>query len=98
MSFSIRLEALDRLTEHTGEISNALRELQAQLASIRFDANDDEGICAAIRTEEDEVDRRLLPFKTNDVVAEIASQFKAKAAENIRLRAEHTRTRPSQTS
>jgi ATP-dependent Clp protease ATP-binding subunit ClpA len=60
--------------------------LHAQLASIRFDANDDESIRAAIRTVEDEIDRRLLPFKAIDVVAEIASQFKAKAAENIRLR------------
>jgi len=97
MSFSLRMEALDQLGERQGEVVAALRELERQIGSVSFDSSEQESVEAAIRTIANEVDRRLLPFQANSIVREIAEQLKAKAAENIRLRAEHARDRQNQT-
>jgi hypothetical protein len=87
MGFSLRLEGLDQLSEQFGGVVAALRELENRVASVRVDGNDEASIRAAIKSVDDEVDRLLLPYRANSAVAEIADEFKANAAENIRRRA-----------
>ncbi len=91
MSFSLRMEGLDKLGEHQDEIVEALRKLDDRIDSVRFDPNDEGGVDSAIRAVSDEVDRRLLPFQANSIVQELIGQIKAKAAQNIRFRAEQLR-------
>jgi hypothetical protein len=91
MSFSLRLESLDRLTGDLGEVAQAFRELEGLVANVPFNANDDASVEAAIKEVNEEVDRRTLPFLANDVVQQVAGQFKENAAEAIRLRARQAR-------
>lgn len=83
----MRLEGLDQLTEQFGDVVAALKELEKQVASIPVKRNDEASVRAAIQSIDDEVDRLLLPYQANSAVAEIADEFKGKAAENIRRRA-----------
>jgi hypothetical protein len=86
------MEGLDQLGEHQAEVVKALGELEDRIASVRFNPGDEQSIEAAISSLNEEVDRRLLPFQANSAVAEIADRLKAKAAANIRLRAEQARS------
>jgi hypothetical protein len=87
MGFSMRLEGLDQITEQFGGVVAALHELENRVASIRIEPNDEASIRAAILSIDEEVDRLLLPYKANEIVAAVANQFKDSAAENIRRRA-----------
>ena len=87
MHFSMSTELLDQLPDHLDEVVKALRELEDRVATVRFDAKNEESVTAAIQSVENDVDRRLLPFRANDLVQTIGGQFKERAAENIRLRA-----------
>jgi hypothetical protein len=85
------MEAIDQLGDHD-DVVKVLRELERRVASVTFDANDEQSIEAAIATVDDEVDERLLPFGAYSGVREIADELKAKAAQNIRLRAQQARS------
>lgn len=87
MGFSMRLEGLDQITEQFGGVIAALHELESRVASIRIEPNDEASIRAAILSIDEEVDRLLLPYRANEIVAAVANQFKDGAAENIRRRA-----------
>lgn len=87
MSFGLQIDALDQLHEHLDEVVIVLRELETEVGTIQFDPHDDKSVGAAIERVENDVDRRLLPFLPNDLVARVGAEFKSKAAENIRLRA-----------
>lgn len=89
--FSIQLERLDQLEGQFGEVVTTLHELERQVASVPLVPNDAASVDAAIERIDQEVDRRLLPYEANEIVAGIAAEFKAKAAENIRLRAQRAR-------
>ncbi len=91
MGFSMRLEGLDQLADQYGVVIAALRELENRVASVRVEPNDEASLRAAIASIEDEVDRLLLPYQANSIVAAIAGQFKERAEENIRLRASQLR-------
>lgn len=87
MGFSLRLQGLDQLPEQLSGVVTALKELEGRVASVHVDRNDEASVRAAIKSIDDEVDRLLLPYQANSAVAEIADEFKAKAAANIRRRA-----------
>jgi hypothetical protein len=87
MGFSMRLEGLDQLADQNGAVMAALRQLESLVASVHIEPNDDASLRAAISSIDDEVDRLLLPYQANSIVAAIADQFKERAEENIRLRA-----------
>lgn len=90
MTFPMRLENLDRLSENP-EIINVLHELEQRIASVTFDPNDEQSVEAAIRAVDDEIDQRLLPFQADNAVQEVAGALRAAAAEHIRGRAERER-------
>ncbi|HVR48074.1 MAG TPA: hypothetical protein VMT95_15695 [Candidatus Binatia bacterium] len=94
MGFSLRVEGLDQVIQSLEDVSKALQQLQGHIVPLRFNAADEERVQAAVQEAYDEIDRRLASFKGNAMVQSIASQFKAKAAENIRHRAAQAREQP----
>jgi hypothetical protein len=92
MGFSIKLQGFEELLTRLDNIKGALNELNGHVASVQFDANNEESINAAIGSVDKEIDQRLSPFSSDPTVQAIAAEFKAKAAANIRQRAKTARS------
>jgi hypothetical protein len=93
MRLSVKLTGFDELHRTLKEVEAALHELNGHVASLHFDAADEDSINAAIQTIDNEIDRRLAPFRTNRMVTAIAAEFKSKVAGNVRQRAMEARSK-----
>lgn len=81
------MESLDRLTGDLGEVASIFRSLEHYIGNVRIGGKDEASIEVAIQRVDEEIDKRTLPYQANDVVQQIAAQFKEKAADAIRQRA-----------
>lgn len=85
MNFGI--QGLDKLQRQLSEASKAFKELDGEIATLRFDPDDQSSVEAAIADMERAIDSKVTPYATNPLVSSTVAQMKSKYRERILERA-----------
>lgn len=91
---SITIEGLKELQRRLEQASRAFENINGEIATIQFDANDQTSIETAIATMKQAIDYRVEEFADNPIVASVAAQLKAKFEEEILNRAMEAKVNP----
>lgn len=89
MNFGI--QGLDKLQRQLSEASKAFKELDGEIATLRFDPDDQSSVEAAIADMERAIDSKATPYATNPLVSSTVAQMKSKYRERILERATEAR-------
>lgn len=74
----LKVTGFDNLQRQLEDAQRALKALDGQLATVRFDPDNPESIEAAIRAMESAIDDKVAPYRDNAMVASIVPQLKDK--------------------
>ncbi len=85
MKFEIK--GLDQLQRGLREASDALKVLDGTIGSVHFNPSDPASVDAAVAEVNAMVDKRVAPWKDNQLVKQVASGLKERYAAGIRERA-----------
>lgn len=83
----IRITGLDRLQRDLDTASRALKALDGNITSLKFDPQDPRSVDAAIRQMEEAIDRKIAPYRGNTIVENLAKEMKASYRERIKQEA-----------
>jgi hypothetical protein len=87
----MKVTGFDQVARQFEELTAALKSLDGDLATVSFDPNQPESIDQAIRVMEETIDRKVAPYRNNQMVGGIVSELKAKYRAAIRERADEAR-------
>ena len=78
------ITGFDKLSKELESAQKALSSLDGKITDIAYDPNDINSVNMAIRKIEDAIDKKILPFKNNSFVQNLAKEMKAAYAKQIR--------------
>ena len=76
MKINVNITGLDKLQRDLEDAQRALRSLDGEIATIKFDHDDARSVQRAIRQMETAVDKRVAPYGRNALVAKVADATK----------------------
>ncbi len=71
-----KIEGLDKLQKELDEVSKAMKSIGGEVATLRFDPDDDSSVASAIRKMENAVDAKVSRYRSNPFVKEMAADIK----------------------
>lgn len=71
-----KITGLDKLTREMDELAKFAKSIDGNLTTVRFDPNDPASVQAAIRQMEAAVDAKAAPYRSNNLVMDLASKSK----------------------
>lgn len=83
----MKITGLDALQRQFRELERALRDLDGEIANVRFDPEDPSSIERAIQQLNDAVDEKVRPYGRNEMVQSIAEELKENGRAQILERA-----------
>lgn len=83
----VKITGLDALQRQFKELERALRDLDGEIANVRFDPEDPSSIERAIQQLSDAVDEKVRPYGRNEMVQSIAEELKENGRAQILERA-----------
>ncbi len=83
----MKITGLDSLQRQFKELERALRDLDGDIANVRFDPDDPGSIERAIQQLNDAVDEKVRPYGRNEMVQSIAEELKENGRSQILERA-----------
>ena len=83
----LKITGFDELGKSLDELQKATAALDGDIASVNFDPSDPESIEHAVLAAYASIDERVAPFIRNEMVAELAADFKEVARQAILDRA-----------
>lgn len=90
----MKITGLDALERQFKEVEKAMKELDGDIADLRFDPEDPASIEQAIQNLNDAVDAKVAPYTHNDMVMSIADELKENGRAEILERAAASRLNP----
>jgi hypothetical protein len=87
MKINVNITGLDKLQRDLEDAQRALRSLDGEIATIKFDRDDDGSGQRAIRQMETAVDKKVAPYGRNALIAKVADVTKENFRKQIRERA-----------
>jgi hypothetical protein len=87
MKINVDITGLDKLQRDLEDAQRALRSLDGEIATIKFDRDDDGSVQRAIRQMETAVDQKVAPYGHNALVAKVADVTKESFRKQILERA-----------
>ncbi|MDO5605708.1 MAG: hypothetical protein Q4G25_11170 [Paracoccus sp. (in: a-proteobacteria)] len=79
----MKIQGLNALQKMMGQMSSFARDLDGEIASLRFDPFDPESIELALQEINDAVDNKARTYKHNDWVIQLAERIKENARQQI---------------
>lgn len=90
---NIKVSGLDAIKRQLDQLQLALKQLNGMVGTLSFDPHDPESIRKAIAQMERLVDDKVVKYRTNPVVADIAAKMKEQYRKSILERVKKA-TRP----
>lgn len=87
MSFSFKIDGLDRIQKRLDDITNAIASLEGEITKVSITPGDEASAAAAIAKINSMIDERVGPLKVDPVVESIVAKMKTAYAAGIRSRA-----------
>lgn len=91
-----KLTGLDKLQRELAEAQRAMRDIDGELGTVRFDPHDPSSIEAAIQSVNQMVDQRLGQHASNPIVGPMIHQMKEAYRASIVKRAAVARLNPQE--
>lgn len=82
-----KLTGFDELKKELQAASRALKALDGTVAELEFDPSDPQSVNAVIREMERAIDRKVAPYRNNEIVRNLALEMKASYKSEIRAQA-----------
>ncbi len=87
MKINVNTTGLNKLQRDLEDAQRALRSLDGEIATIKFDRDDGGSVRRAIRQMETAVDKKVAPYGRNALVAKVADVTKQSFRKQILERA-----------
>jgi hypothetical protein len=87
----IKITGLDELQKTLSDAAEALKALDGQLATLKFNPNDPSSVEAAVIEMEQTIDTKIAPYRGNSIVENLVSQLKKRYQQEIYDRAAKAR-------
>jgi hypothetical protein len=87
----MKVTGFDQVARQLEELTSALNSLDGELATVSFDPNQPESVEQAIGVMEETIDRKVAPYRSNQMVSGIVSKLKEKYRAAIIERADKAR-------
>jgi hypothetical protein len=81
--FNIDISGLDKLQHDLREAQRALESLNGTITTLKFNRADPQNVKAAIQQMEAAIDRKILRYRGNPFVSNVAEEMKAKYRKQI---------------
>jgi hypothetical protein len=82
-----KITGFDALQKELQTASRALKALDGTVAKLKFDPSDQRSVDAAIKEMERAIDRKVAPYRNNEIVRNLANEMKASYKSEIRAQA-----------
>lgn len=82
-----KLTGFDELQKELQTASRALKALDGTVAELKFNPSDPQSVNAAIKDMERAIDRKVAPYRNNEIVRNLALEMKASYKSEIRAQA-----------
>lgn len=92
----MKITGLDEITKSLSDLEKALGELDGNLASVQFDADDPESIEQAIQSAHRAIDEKVNLYARNEMVLSLVSDLKENVRTSILERAAEARLQESE--
>ncbi len=87
------MKGFDKLQKELNEVSKAVESLGGEVATLRFDPDDETSVAAAIRKMEGAIDAKVARYSHNPFVKELASDLKKEYRSEILKQARDAKSR-----
>lgn len=92
MGIKMNLSGFDKLQKDLKQLEKAMTSLDGTIANIQFDPEDENSVRGAIREMEQAVDRKVLPYRSNHLVADVVKEAKAQFKKGILEKAKESKS------
>jgi putative salt-induced outer membrane protein YdiY len=87
----IKITGLDEFQKTLSDAAEALKALDGQLATLKFNPNDPSSVEAAVIEMEQTIDTKIAPYRGNSIAENLVSQLKKRYQQEIYDRAAKAR-------